>query len=129
MAMPTSVDPVISWVSTSPAPLYRVDRLLLLSAIQKGRPGATAMPQGFDRLASMVVVVATTPTLLDTKAVSVKPVAGGGSAAMEVAELLPRVPPPHATRVNVHTTATAADATVSLPMMGLTTALRNLINE
>ena len=129
MAMPTSVDPVISWVSTAPVPLYRVDRLLLLSEIQKGKPGATAMPQGFDRLASMVVVVATTPTLFDAKAESVKPVDGGGSVAIAVDELLPRAPPPHAARANVHTTATEANARVSLLIMGLTTALRNLRNK
>jgi len=44
-----------------------------LSVIQNGRPFAVTKPQGFDRLASIVVVVATTPTLFDTKAVSVKP--------------------------------------------------------
>src|SRR5580692_5076729 len=129
MATPTSVEPVISWVSTAPVPLYRVDRLLLLSAIQKGNPGATAMPQGFDRFASMMVAVATTPTLLDTNAESLKPADAGGSLAMEVAELLPSAPPPQATRANVHTTATAATARVSLPMMGLTTALRDLRNK
>jgi hypothetical protein len=54
-------------------PSYSDATLLLLSAIQNGRPGAVAKPQGFDRLASMMVVVATTPVLFDTKAVSAKP--------------------------------------------------------
>jgi hypothetical protein len=129
MATPTSVEPVISCVSTTPVPLYRVDRLLLLSAIQKGKPGATAIPQGFDRFASMVVVVATTPTLFDAKAESVKPVDMGGSVAMAVDEVPPTAPPPHATRLNVHTTATAANARVSLLILGLTTTLRNLRNK
>ena len=51
-----------------------MDRLLLLSAIQNGKPGAVARPQGFERLASIVVAVATTRTLFDTRALSVNPV-------------------------------------------------------
>src|ERR1700722_11713707 len=115
MAMPASVDPVICCVSTSPVPLYRVDRLLLLSAIQNGRPGPTAIPQGFARLASMVVAVATTPTRSDTKAVSVKVVDAGGSASTDVDELVTLLlpTPPHAARTKVHTTPTAAPARAS----------------
>jgi hypothetical protein len=73
IAIPVLLEPVTAFVSIWPVPLYSEAKFLLLSAIQNGNPGAVTKPQGFDRLASIVVVVATTPTLFDTKAVSVNP--------------------------------------------------------
>jgi hypothetical protein len=55
--------------------------LLLLSEIQKGKPGATATPQGFCSLASIVTAVPTTVLLFDTNAVSVNPIAAAGGSA------------------------------------------------
>ena len=99
-------------VSIAPVPLYRVATLLLLSAIQNGCPGWKAMPQGFCRLASIVVALATTLLLSDTRALSVKSVTAG--AVIWLA--LPPPPPPPQAAMNVLTRPSAAAASVLLLM-------------
>src|SRR5215470_6383631 len=89
-------------------PLYNVERLLLLSAIQNGMLGPTASPQGFCRLASMVFALATTLVLLDTSAVSVNPAAAGGI------ELPPPPPPPHAATARAQKPPSCADSDARL---------------
>lgn len=109
METPTVFDPVAALVWIWPVPLYSVAKLLWLSAIQKGRPGEVARPQGFDRLASRVVVVATTPVLFETKALSVNPA---------VAIWLPLPPPPpHATTERAQATPTANEAAALTAIM------------
>src|SRR5579871_4241658 len=88
-------------------PLYNVERLLLLSAIQNGMLGPTASPQGFCRLASMVFALATTLVLLDTSAVSVNPTAAGGIE-------LPPLPPPHAATARAQKPPSCADSDARL---------------
>src|SRR5580698_10499198 len=107
--MPVSAEPVMVCVSWTPAPLYSVDKLLLLSEIQNGKPGATAIPHGFCRLASIFIALATNALLFATNAVSVNPVAAGGSAWPVLLPLMP-LPPPHAATVRTQATPSCADS-------------------
>src|SRR5215472_5023907 len=102
MVIPTALLPVTLLVSMAPAPLYSVERLLLASETQNGTPGPTARPHGFDKLGSIVVVVATTPALFETNAVSANPLVAGGGGGLLL--LLPP-PPPQATRLRAPMTA------------------------
>src|SRR5215469_6734807 len=81
----------------APVPLYSVERLLFSSETQNGTPGPTARPHGFDKLGSIVVVVATTPALFETNAVSANPLVAGGGGGLLLLLLPP--PPPQATRL------------------------------
>src|SRR5439155_23775716 len=65
----------------APAPLYRVDRLTLLSATQNGEVGLNARPHGFCRDASVVRAM---PGTLETRLVWANPVIGPALAGAVV---------------------------------------------
>src|ERR1700680_269846 len=105
MAMAVAFEPVTAFVCIWPVPLYSDATLLLLSAIQNANPGAVTKPQGFDRLASSVVLVATTPVLFDTKARSGNPVVVCWAISLPLPR--PPPPPPHAATERGQTAPTA----------------------